>query len=182
MLRMIRLFLRAAFALVGVVVVLWPTVGRADTFTLLDATDYGGSFGVRSTNPGRVVITLNSLSTGLAVHLLPPSPTAVFLSDACPLGQILCSHLNIGEYPVNSDFRSDFESDVFFGGSIDHVTYNLFLFAQTTFPCAAEGGCLVREDGLLHALDTVTWSDGTVDTVNFQSTPEPTSFCYSSRY
>ena len=147
----------------------------AETITLLDGTDYGGGFDVLSTNPARTIVTLNSPSFGFGVTFLAPSPSAVFVSDSCPLGQIGCFHLNIGEYPINPNPAFDFESDIFTGHSPDSHTYTLFLLVQTTFPCIAESGCRVREDGLLHTLDTITWSDGTIDMINFQSTPEPSS-------
>jgi hypothetical protein len=142
----------------------------AGIITLLDGTDNGGGFTVLSTDPGRTIVTFNLI--GLGVTLLPPSPSAVVVSDSCPLGQIGCVHLNIGEYPVDANPAFDFESDIFSGHSPDGHTYTLFLTVQTTFPCFAESGCLVREDGLVHTLDTITWSDATIDTINFQSTPE----------
>jgi hypothetical protein len=148
----------------------------AGIITLLDGTDNGGGFTVLSTDPTRTIVTMNSLLIGLGVTLLPPSPSAVVVSDSCPLGQIGCAHLNIGEYPADSNPAFDFESDIFSGHSPDGHTYTLSLAVQTTFPCIAESGCLVREDGLLHTLDTITWSDATIDTINFQSTPEPINF------
>ena len=147
----------------------------AGTITLLDGTDYGGGFAVLSTDPGRTIVTLNSPLIGLGVTLLAPSPGAVFVSDSCPLGQIGCFHLNIGAYPINPDPVFDFERHVFSGLSRDSHTYLLFLTVETTFPCIAESGCLVRQDGLIYTLDTITWSDGTNDTINFQSAPEPPS-------
>jgi hypothetical protein len=50
-----------------------------------------------------------------------------------------------------------------------------WLIQNPVFPCSAESGCNVRENGLLYTLDTITWSDGTVDTINFQAIPEPSS-------
>ena len=87
-------------------------LAKADEFKILDATDYGGSVSVVSMNPARLMITQNN-SAGLSAILLPPSPTAVFVSDNCPLGQIGCEHVNVGEYPINPDPNLDFESDVF---------------------------------------------------------------------
>lgn len=164
-----------SFTLVWFVVFLGSAIAHGDTFNILDATDFGGSFGVVSTSPARMVTNYNAPLAGLGVTLLAPSPNAVFVSDDCPLGQIACLHLNIGEYPINLNPALDFESDIFSGLSLDGRTYQLDLIAQTNFPCFAESGCLVRKDGLLYTLDTITWSDGTVDKITFQSTPEPSS-------
>ena len=149
---------------------------KADVFTFLDATDYGGPVSVVSTNPARLMITTNI--SGLSWILLAPSPTAVFVSDNCPLGQIGCLHINVGEYPINPNVSLDFRSDRFQFAFIDQYVGNLLI--EPLFPredgdanCAL--GCNVREDGKVYTLDTVTWSDGTVDTIKFQSTPEPTS-------
>jgi hypothetical protein len=157
---------------VWLVLFLGCEIGYGDIMTFRDATDYGGTLDVVSSNPARTMVS--SVALGLNVRLLPPSPTATFLTDQCPLGQIGCLHVNIGEYPIDSHPDLDFESDIF-QGFPDHGAYQMFITIQTAFPCFAEGGCLVREDGLLHTLDTVTWSDGTVDAIEFQSTPEVSS-------
>jgi hypothetical protein len=45
--------------------------------------------------------------------------------------------------------------------------------------CAHLGGCAITENGLVQTIGTITWSDGTIDTVEFQSgvtgVPEPAS-------
>ena len=157
---------------VWLVLFLGCEIGYGDIMTFRDATDYGGTLDVVSSNPARTMVS--SVVLGLSVKLLPPSPTASFVTDQCPLGQIGCLHVNIGEYPIDSDFALDFESDIF-QGFPDHGAYQMSITIQTTFPCFTEGGCLVREDALLHTLDTLTWSDGTVDAIVFQSTPEVSS-------
>jgi hypothetical protein len=103
------------------------------------------------------------------------------VSDSCPLGQIGCHHLNIGEYgtPTDPNELSDVESDLFGGFVLTDGAYQMDIVVSVlppTFPCRGEDGCQnVREDGLLYTLDTITWSDGTVDTINFQAIPEPSS-------
>jgi PEP-CTERM motif len=154
------------------------TIG--DTVTFLDATDHGGPVTVVATDPARTSIApeFNDL---LVVTLQAPSPTASFVKDDCPLGQIKCLHINVGEFPINPNPFLDFESDVLSGFSPSSSTYQVQIFIEpepNDFPCIAETACLVREDGLLHIVDTITWSDGTVDTINFQSVqsvPEPAS-------
>jgi hypothetical protein len=146
---------------------------RGDIITFFDATDYGGPLSVATTAPGRTIIG-NPLGS-VTVELLPPSPLTQFVSDSCPLGQIGCFHLNIGEYPINPNPDFDFESDLFEGFVQPDGVYKMLLGIQTTFPCSAESGCRVREDGLLYTLDTITWRDGTVDTINFHALPEPSS-------
>jgi hypothetical protein len=155
---------------------LGSAIARADTITILDATDHGGPIIVITTDPARTLITQEPFGTGGPdITLLAPSPTASFVSQDCPLGQLGCSHLNIGEFPITSDPFGDFESDIFKAFSPSSSTYEIQIIEQTTFPCFAETACLVREDGLLHTLDTITWSDGTIDTVRFRYVPEPAS-------
>ena len=152
------------------------TIG--DTVTFLDATDHGGPVTVVSTDPARTSIT-PEFDDLVVVTLLAPSPTASFVKDDCPLGQIGCEHINVGEFPINPDPSLDFESDVLSGFSPSSSTYQVQILIEpdglSGLPCIAETACLVREDGLLHTVDTITWSDGTVDTINFQSVPEPAS-------
>jgi hypothetical protein len=46
--------------------------------------------------------------------------------------------------------------------------------------CSDVGGCSVIENGTMQLADTVTWSNGTMDTISFQSdaseVPEPSAF------
>jgi hypothetical protein len=154
---------------------------RGDTVTFLDATDYGGPLYTATTAPGRTIITPQAGE--VIVDLLPPSPLTQFMSDSCPLGQIGCFHVNIGEYPIDPNPFFDYESDLFHGEFFFQLPppfppgpeYQMVLSTQATFLCNGESGCNVRENGLLYTLDTITWSDGTVDTINFRAIPEPSS-------
>jgi hypothetical protein len=168
---------RGALTLVWCAVFFGAPIARADIITFVDATDFGAStLEILTTDLARTVINQNNAG-GASVTLLAPSPTARFVSDDCPFAQIPCSHLNIGEFPINPNPFLDFESDVFSGIPVGSA-YQMFMSIQTTFPCAGEGGCRVREDGLLYIIDTVTWSDGTVDTIRFQAVPEVSSLAF----
>jgi hypothetical protein len=164
---------------------------RGDTVTFLDAIDGGGPFVTTTTAPGRTIITppvvVNDPTHNffVTVDLLPPSPLAQFVSDSCPLGQgdpIPCSHVNVGEYPINPNPLFDLESDLFSGLFFQPAGAYRGNLAIMNIPpgisCNSESGCNVRENGLVYTLDTITWSDGTVDTIKFQAIqaiPEPSS-------
>lgn len=48
------------------------------------------------------------------------------------------------------------------------------LAASTSISCdEIPGGCQITEDGTVQTAGTVTWSDGTVDTIKFQSDVDP---------
>jgi hypothetical protein len=145
-----------------------------DTITFIDRTDVGGPIDIATSAPGRTII-IQFPQGVLEVNLLAPSPLAHFVSDFCPLQS--CDHLNIGEYGTATDPErlSDVESDIFEGHSFQPGVYEMDWSIQTVFPCSGESDCFVREDGLLYTLDKITWSDGTVDTINFQAIPEPSS-------
>jgi hypothetical protein len=174
--------IRANFTVLLLIMFSGSAIARGDTIgdtvTFLDATDHGGPVTVVATDPARISIT-PGLIDGLVVTLQAPSPTASFVKDDCPLGQIGCEHINVGEFPINPDPSLDFESDVLSGFSPSSSTYQVQILIEpdglSGLPCIAETACLVREDGLLHTVDTITWSDGTVDTIKFQSVPEPAS-------
>src|SRR5258708_6392119 len=148
---------------------------QADTITFFDATDYGGALEVVTTAPGRVDHIVEG-SLGPTVFWVGPSPnaTVTMTSGGPPLG---FSHVNIGEYPQTGNPFLDFESDIFSGFVLpDKKMVSLSMIIQTTFPCAGEGGCFFLENGALQTIATVTWSDGTIDTIKFQSLPEPSAF------
>ena len=68
--------------------------------------------------------------------------------------------------PGDTSFKIEFESAIHAEG-----------FSQ----CVDIGGCSLSEDGTVQYLGTVTWSDGSVDSISFQGdvdpvpTPEPSS-------
>jgi hypothetical protein len=130
-------------------------IAHADIITFVDATDNGAStLEILTTDPARTIINHNDAG-GASLTLLAPSPTAHFVANDCPFAQIPCTHLNTGEFPINPNPALDFESDIFSGIPFGWA-YQISMFIQTTFPCAAEGGCRVREDGLLYTPDTIT--------------------------
>jgi hypothetical protein len=147
---------------------------RADVITFVDSVDNGGSVQVYSTNPSRLTVTFRSFSGGigeLTVLVTAPSPGAT-VQPGPQFDFLLIGELNTG------DPTTEFESDVLSGfglnnGSVEQLFW--YYADDTPFPCYAEGGCFTFEDGVLHTLRTITWSDGTKDIINFQSTPEPSA-------
>jgi hypothetical protein len=151
----------------------------ADTITIFDGTDLI-TFG--STNPSRLQDPCNpciEISAGGFINwtLLPPpsaiAPTvindtfgpAIYMQERN--SNLVSDFLNIGN-PIGASlvhgvFASDFSD-----------TENGF---PTEITCASVGGCQITEDGTVQTLGTITWSDGTVDTIRVQSDaiPEPAS-------
>jgi hypothetical protein len=134
---------------------------RADTVLLNDLNE--GALTVSSTNPSRIsaVCVIGDFCT---VSVTAPSPFAttvasapffVFIADP---GTDLVSDRFVFAFSSPTEYQFQFASDTdgaFFG------------------TCALVGHCQLVEDGTVQEARTITWSDGTVDTIQFQSDVEP---------
>lgn len=139
---------------------------RADTVLLSDLTE--GAVTVSSTNPSRISASCG-LGDSCTVSVTAPGPFATTVGTA-PF------FIAIGE--PGTDLVSERFFFVFFATEyqFQFVSYS---DAASLGTCTQVGRCQLVEDGTAQEARTVTWSDGTVDSIQFQSdvetsaTPEP---------
>jgi hypothetical protein len=153
--------------------VLCPSL-LADTFTFLDLDM--SAVQIQASNPSRLANVVMQAQSA-AFDLLSPSPNAVPIGETITQG---LPHLNIGEITSTcgpTGLVAGCESDTLSVSPFAH-TVGLLFFSDATdsFPCAAEIRCQITEDGTVQMAGTITWNDGTVDSIRFQSlepVPEP---------
>ena len=159
-------------------------VADTEVFSVLDSRPFGGGAQLVGTAPGRVT----DLGGGLAFPqwlFAPPSPGVVVLNLFAPFDALQqTSHTNVGVYPPEIPPILTKEAGVLGfgchpldlncanGALVSMLVHNV---GPDTIACIGEGGCSVWEDGSVYTWGYIRWSNGDLDILQFQSTPEPTS-------
>lgn len=168
--------MRMNWPMVAVFVLFATVMVRSDTFTFQDLTDSVtvSIDSVRSFNFNCVLedctLVLGEPSAGAAgtitfsaFPLFISEANGVTLSDSVDAQICAPSILGCDAAAVTAGLPV-----ILFSSDVD----------SSTFPCGLFFSC-VPEDGTIQTAGTVTWGDGTVDTINFQSdveaVPEPSS-------
>ena len=157
------------------VLTLFPAAAQGDNFTLTfnDLTD---TISYVATDNSRVMVDdCPDYSVSEQCNLVITKPSAGATISKFAIDGLL----NVSEFgnptEVSDQIGTTNETTQYF------IVFNS-LFDSTHLLCSHFAtGCQLGENGNVQVAGTVTWSDGTVDTINFQSdVPEPSSaliFC-----
>ena len=153
---------------------------RADTVTFLDATEHL----TLGTDSSRITVTCQDSPESCDVILAAPSNGATFQSSSIGI-------------PIFISDQNGFISDILqlvlhpaFTNGVPYDTVEITFFSDSDtasnsdfgLNCHLFGNPCIVESGAVQSAGTVTWSDNTVDTIQFQSdagpdnptpTPEP---------
>jgi len=157
-----------------------PTA-KADTTDTIVFNDLGGTTISATAPAGRLDFGLSDCpnpgdtlpnSQECSLSLAPPS------AGATVTGTTLSTFTYIAE-PNGADLSDTLLAEPINPGKSPN--WLLDFFSRDTplvGGCALLGGCAIIENGAIQSIGTITWSDGTVDTVEFESSsavPEPAS-------
>jgi hypothetical protein len=150
-----------------------PSISNAATILFEDLTDQVSVVSAATTRIADLSCGTNATNEFCIFNLLAP-PGATLLSDP--------QNIAVAEGPGPSFVSDDIIAGVPIGRTFAALNFDSDVDAsQSLFPCNTPpptAVCTIVEDGTVQTAFQLFWSDGTVDTIQFQSdvVPEPATW------